>query len=81
MHRLGVMHLELHEAGARIEEDAYLHLGKRVRLVQGAGRYLSDVKMLLLIPPLSMGRMILSSVSGRRIRRPCHLTSSAILVT
>jgi len=44
MHRLGVMHLELHEAGARIEEDAYLHLGKRVRLVQGAGRYLSDVQ-------------------------------------
>ena len=44
MHRLGVVHLELHEAGARIEEDAYLHLGKRVRLIQGAGRYLSDVQ-------------------------------------
>ena len=44
MHRLGVMHLELHEGGARIVEDAYLHLGKRVRLVQGAGRYLSDIQ-------------------------------------
>ncbi|KAA6459579.1 hypothetical protein DYQ86_15780 [Acidobacteria bacterium AB60] len=44
MHRLGAVHLEMQDAGAQIDGSCYLRSGRRVRLIHGAGRLVSEIR-------------------------------------